>query len=103
MAELTIKTIIDAGKKSLEDKNYWSALVVALTIPSMCSRIEYANEKYKGNDRNDANGIWYEDDKRQYFDGNNRDDRLLYNRLCDESRADYLLEQHKKEIDRRNG
>ena len=41
--------------------------------------------------------------KRQYFDGNNRDDQLLYNRLCEESRADYLLEQHKKELERRNG
>ena len=223
MAELSLKTIIEAGKKSLEDKNYWSALVVALTIPSMCSRIEYAGEKYKGENRNDTNGIWYEDDKgihwhdkrayvkwctewmsvgtrttyggklvknefykddflvsiigenyaeklyemrcnilhqgetdidhgsgfpiffsidiedtiltnerivrietickmifnyaeswinlchykdlpkRQYFDGNNRDDQLLYNRLCEESRADYLLEQHKKELERRNG
>ncbi len=223
MAELSIKTIIEAGKKSLEDKNYWSALVVALTLPSMCSRVEYADVKYKGDNRNDINGIWYEDEKgvhwhdkrayvkwctewmslgsrttfggklienvyykddflvtiigenyaeklyemrcnilhqcetdiehgsglpiffsigignttlsnecivqieelcdmifyysekwieichyndlpkRQYYDGNIRDDRLLYNKLCDDSRADYLLEQHKKELDRRNG
>ncbi|MBR6149137.1 MAG: hypothetical protein IKQ44_12390 [Lachnospiraceae bacterium] len=223
MAELSIKTIIDAGKKSLEDKNYWSALIVALTIPSMCSRIEYADEKYKGSNRNDENGIWYEDNrgivhwhdkkayvkwcnewvswgsrstiggklvkneyqkdrclvsilgenyaekfyemrcnilhqgetdiehglglpiffsigientilsnerivqieticdelfryaeswvkichchdlpKRQYYDGNDRDDRLLYKRLCDDSRADYLLEQHNKELERRS-
>ena len=47
MAELSIKTIIDAGRKSLEDKNYWSALIVALTLPSMCSRVEYANGKYR--------------------------------------------------------
>lgn len=224
MAELSIKTIIDAGKKSLEDKNYWSALVVALTLPSMCSRVEYRDEKYKGNSRNDENGVWYEDNrgvirwhdrrayvkwcnewvslgsrstiggklvkngyykdsflvsilgenyadkfyemrcnilhqcetdiehgsglpiffsigienthlsrecivqieticdeifyyaeswietchyhdlpKRQYYDGNDRDDKLLYNKLCDESRTDYLLEQHNKELNRRNG
>ena len=41
--------------------------------------------------------------RRQYYDGNNRDDRLLYNRLCDDSRADYLLEQHNIELNRRNG
>ena len=221
MAELSIKTIIDAGKKSLEDKNYWSALVVALTIPSMCSRVEYAGNEYKGSNRSDSNGIWYEDKngihwhdkkayvkwctewvslgtrttvggklvkneyykdkalvsiigenyaekfyemrcnllhecetdiehgsglplffsicignavlsneciveieticseifvyaehwiktchnydlpKRQYYDGNNRDDNLLYQRLCDESRNVYLMEEHKKELERR--
>lgn len=222
MAELSIKTIIDAGKKSLENKNYWSALLVALTLPSMCSRVEYADEKYKGNNRNDENGVWFEDNngriqwhdkkayikwcnewvslgsratycgklisndyqkdrflvsllgenyaeklyemrcnilhecetdidhclglpiffsigienttllneciiqveticdvvfcyaenwmeichrhdlpKRQYYDGNNKDDRLLYNRLCDDSRTDYLLDQHNRELSRR--
>lgn len=224
MAELSIKTIIDAGRKSLEDKNYWSALIVALTLPSMCSRVEYADEKYKGNNRGDVNGIWYEDNNgerhwrdkkayvkwcnewmslgsrttiggklvkneyrkdirlvsiigenyaekfyemrcnilhecetdidhgsglpiffsigigniklsnecivqidaiceeifdyaeewieichyhdlpnRQYYDGNNNDDQLLYHKLRDADRADYLLERHKKELDRRNG
>lgn len=224
MAELSIKTIIEAGKKSLEDKNYWSALIVALTLPSMCSRVEYGDEKYKGNNRNDENGIWYEDNrgvirwhdkrayvkwcnewvslgsrttfggklvkneyykdgflvsilgenyaekfyemrcnllhqcetdiehglglpiffsigignthlskecivqieticdvifryaeswiqvchyhdlpKRQYYDGNINDDMLLYSRLCEDDRADYLLEQHNKELNRRNG
>ena len=222
MAELSIKTIIDAGRKSLEDKNYWSALVVALTIPSMCSRIEYAGEKYKGSNRSDDNGVWYEDGKgihwhdkrayvkwcnewmslgarttiggklvrneyqksgflvsllgenyaekfyemrcnllhqcetdiehgsglpiffsigigntqlnkecivqieticeeifcyaeswieichhydlpkRQYYDGNSSDDVLLYKKLCEDSRADYLMKQHNKELDRRN-
>ncbi len=222
MAELSIKTIIDSGKQSLANKNYWSALIVTLTLPSMCSRVEYADEKYKGNTRNDVNGIWYEDNgriqwhdkkayikwcnewvslgsrttycgklvsndfqkdrflvsilgenyaeklyemrcnilhecetdidhglglpiffsigientvlskecivkieticeailhytenwveichshnlpKRQYYDGNNRDDKLLYGKLCDDSRADYLLELHNRELKRRN-
>lgn len=223
MAELSIKTIIDAGKQSLRDKNYWSALIVALTLPSMCSRVEYSDEKYKGNSRSDENGIWYEDNngriqwhdkkayikwclewvsmgsrttycgklvnndyrkdrflaeilgenypeklyemrcnilhqcetdidhgqglpiffaigientvlskeyivqveticnavlhyaedwmeichrsnlpKRQFYDGNNKDDRLLYSKLCEESRADYLLEQHERELSRRS-
>ena len=31
------------------------------------------------------------------FDSNSRDDVLLYNRLCDEARADYLKEQFDKE------
>lgn len=222
MAELSIRTIIEAGKKSLENENYWSALIVALTLPSMCSRVEYADEKYKGANRSDINGIWYEDDKgihwhdkrayvkwcdewvspgsrktcggklienkyhkdsflvtiigdnyaekfyemrcnilhqcetdikhgtglpllfsigigntelskeyiveietickelllhaeswmqfchhydlpkRYYYDGNNRDDSLLYKKLCDESRAEYLSEQHDEELKRRN-
>lgn len=224
MAELSIKTIIDAGKKSLEDRNYWSALIVALTIPSMCSRIEYADEQHKGSNQSDEKGVWYvnnrgivrwhdkkayinwcnewmrleygftvdgqpvENDsckdrflvsiigenyaeklyemrcnilhqcetdiehgsglpiffsigigntqlseewivqindicdeifryaerwlanshdydlpKRWYYDGNSNDDRLLYSKLCDNSRADHLLEQHDKELNRRNG
>lgn len=40
--------------------------------------------------------------KRQYYDGNSRDDKLLYNKLCGDSRADYLLEKHNKELNRRN-
>ncbi len=223
MAQLSIKTIIDAGRKSLEDKNYWSALIVALTLPSMCSRVEYADLKYKGTNQADVNGIWYEDNKglqrwhdkkayvkwcaewislgtrstingslvnndyhkdrflvsilgenyaekiyemrcnilhqcetdvehgsglpiffsigvgntelskeyivqieticdeifdyvsswieichrhnlpkRQYYDGSIKDDRLLYNKLCDDSRAEHLLEEHNREIARRN-
>lgn len=30
-------------------------------------------------------------------------DRLLYDKLCENDRADYLLEQHNKELNRRNG
>ena len=41
--------------------------------------------------------------KRQYYDGNSRDDKLLYNKLCENDRADYLLELHNKEINRRKG
>ena len=223
MADLSISSIISAGRKSLEDKNYWSALIVALSLPSMCSRIEYKGEEHKGENRNDENGLWYclnngivrwhdkkayikwcnewvslgtrtaygdrliqndyvkdsflvaiigddyaeklyemrcnilheaETDiehgtglpiffsigisntrlskeyiveieslcnaifdyaqnwvefrhpydlpKRKYYDGNNEDDRLLYNGLREESRKEYLIEQHKKELERRN-
>lgn len=47
MSLLTINNFIDAGMKSLEDKNYWSALSIALMLPSMCSRISYNDDKHK--------------------------------------------------------
>jgi hypothetical protein len=47
MSFFSIKDFIDSGKKSLRDKNYWAALSVALMLPSMCSRLTYAdNEEY---------------------------------------------------------
>lgn len=45
MSYYRIKDFIKAGKKSLENKNYWSALPIALALPNMCSRIEYENDK----------------------------------------------------------
>ena len=203
MADLSISNIISAGRKSLEDKNYWSALIVALSLPSMCSRIEYKGEEYKGilwhlknnkpcwdgHDKQayikwcdewisehtkdsflvelignnyaeklygmrcnilheaeiniehgaglpiffsigigntrlpkeyivkiedlcnvifDYAEIWvefrhsYDLPKRKYYDGNDKDDRLLYKGLCEESRKEYLLEQHEKELECRN-
>ena len=47
MSLLTISNFIDAGMRSLEDKNYWSALSIALMLPSMCSRISYNDDKHK--------------------------------------------------------
>ena len=60
MSYLTIESFIEAGRKSLKDKNYWSALSVALTLPSMCSRLAFENnpDKYKDFkwiDKNDHN------------------------------------------------
>ena len=47
MSFFSIKDFIDSGKKSLRDKNYWAALSVALMLPSMCSRLTYADtEEY---------------------------------------------------------
>ena len=60
MSYFSVTDFIDSGKKSLYDKNYWSALSVALALPSMCSRVMYQDDKYKGIDRNDNNGYWYE-------------------------------------------
>lgn len=37
MSFFSIKDFITSGRKSLDDKNYWSALSVALMLPSMCS------------------------------------------------------------------
>lgn len=47
MSSFGITDFIESGRKSLEDKNYWSALSVALSLPSMCSRIAFADEKDK--------------------------------------------------------
>lgn len=43
MSFFSIKDFIASGRKSLNDKNYWSALSVALMLPSMCSRLAYKN------------------------------------------------------------
>lgn len=76
MSYLNIMSFIDSGKKSLNDKNYWSALSVALILPSMCSRIAFSNEKdkymkFKWNDKSDhSKGKTYTDwkDKECYVD-----------------------------------
>ena len=54
--ENTIKSI----RKSLEDKNYLAALALTLTIPDVCSHVEYPNEKFVGKRYTD----WYN----KYFD-----------------------------------
>lgn len=53
--EDTIKSI----RKSLEDKNYLAALVLALTIPDVCGNVEYPNRK---------NGDRYRDWYKKFFD-----------------------------------
>lgn len=45
MSYFNLYDFIDSGEKSLKDENYWSALSVALMLPSMCSRLEYANNE----------------------------------------------------------
>lgn len=76
MSYLSIKDFIKSGRKSLEDKNYWSALSVALMLPSMCARIEFDNAKdtymnYKWKDKEDhSKGKEYTNwkDKECYID-----------------------------------
>lgn len=57
MSYISICDFIQDGRKSLEAKNYWNALSVALMLPSMCSRLAYANnpdylwEKGKSRDK----------------------------------------------------
>lgn len=47
MSYFSIKDFIESGRKSLKDENYWSALSVALMLPSMCSRLLYkSNPEY---------------------------------------------------------
>lgn len=45
MNYFNIMNLIDAGRKSLEEENYWSAISVALSLPGICSRIEFANKE----------------------------------------------------------
>ena len=42
MSYITIADFIKSGRQSLAAKNYWSALSVALMLPSMCSRLAYS-------------------------------------------------------------
>lgn len=61
MSYLNIPDFIEAGNKSLKDKNYWSALSIALMLPSICSRLHYQNDMYKGKDN--QSGYWHLDKK----------------------------------------
>lgn len=45
MSYFGIKTFIKDGESALSNKNYWSALSVALALPSMCSRVEFKGNK----------------------------------------------------------
>jgi hypothetical protein len=62
MSYLNISSFIEAGKKSLEENNYWSALSIALMLPSMCSRLEYEGNKEYQKQSGDAK------DKKCYVD-----------------------------------
>lgn len=48
MSFIDIKSLVDDGRKSLENKQYWSALAVALMLPSACSDFVYDECKVKG-------------------------------------------------------
>lgn len=70
----SIKDFVSSGKQSLALRNYWSAFTVALALPSMCSRIAFKGEEYKGK-RKDKNKYWEEEqagrkwhDKKCYID-----------------------------------
>ena len=48
MSFLQISDLLADGKKALDNGNYWSALSLALMLPSVCSRVEFAESKYEG-------------------------------------------------------
>ena len=48
MSFLQISDLLTDGKKALDNGNYWSALSLALMLPSVCSRVEFAESKYEG-------------------------------------------------------
>lgn len=101
MSYLTITDFIDAGRKSLKEKNYWSALSVALMLPGMCSRIYFVNEpdkyrNFKWNDRKDhKKGKEYTDwkDKKCYVDFCNQIMRVSTgtNGLTNDAPNEYLV------------
>lgn len=65
MSYFSIKDFISSGRKSLKDKNYWSALSVALMLPSMCSRLQFKNNS----DYYEEKGkILYWKDRKCYID-----------------------------------
>lgn len=69
MIHFGIDDFIKAGKKSLSDENYWSALCVALTLISMCSRIMFRGKRYNGTYwYQNENGIICWRDKKCYID-----------------------------------
>ncbi len=83
-----ISDILYSGEKSLKDKNYWSALSVALALPSICSRIMFQSDEYKGSNRNDKNGYWYETNDGKII----WHDKKCYIAICQE------LLQHNREM-----
>ncbi len=96
MSYFSILDFLKSGKKSLEDKNYYSALSVALSLPSMCSRIVYKDKAAYCS--RDERGKLYWRDRKSYVDfcnailsgdawlsqcfGNSVGD-VLYNLRCD--------------------
>jgi len=62
----SISDFLDSGRKSLNDNNYYSALSVALALPSMCSRVEYG--KNRGYYRTYDNGKIRWHDRKSYVD-----------------------------------
>lgn len=66
MSYFSVLDFLESGKRSLSDKNYYSALSVALALPSMCSRVEYKdNSDYCYRDKN-GKLRWH--DKKSYVD-----------------------------------
>lgn len=59
MSFIAISDFIESGKHSLKEKNDWSALSVALMLPSMCSRLAYAdNQDYIKRNGDYLHGAW---------------------------------------------
>lgn len=101
MSFFSIKDFITSGRKSLDDKNYWSALSVAIMLPSMCSRLAYADnpDEYKNskwNDKNDhSKGKIYTnwEDKKCYIDWCNENIESIFLKKClGEKYAEVLYE-----------
>lgn len=67
MSYLLISELVKAGENSLDSQNYWSALALALMLPSVCSRLEFEdNGEYFSVSRKDGCRKWY--DKKAYVD-----------------------------------
>ena len=62
MSFLQISDLLTDGKKALDNGNYWSALSLALMLPSVCSRVEFAESNYEGEKKSvcDDSSSFYE-------------------------------------------
>lgn len=63
MSFLAISSLIADGRSALKQGNFWSALSLALMLPSICSRIEYNSEEFMG----DSNTTFATNTKLYYY------------------------------------
>lgn len=90
MSRLYIRELILSGHKSLEDGNYWSALSIALLLPSVCSRVEFDGIEEYYNNKNKFR------DKKCYIDWCNKymcENEIYY----DKCNSPYLIDVLGKE------
>lgn len=72
MRDITVLDFLRDGRASIEHKNYWAGLSVALLLPSICSRIEYQNKEQN------KDGIKYRRADRSW------NDKVCYKSWCEE-------------------
>lgn len=82
MRDITVLDFLQDGRASIERKNYWAGLSVALLLPSICSRIEYQNKEQN------KDGIMYRRENGSW------NDKVCYKDWC----KDYLKNEWLKDL-----